>query len=143
MKKIAIAADHAGYDMKEFLVGYLSSLDYEVFDFGCHSEEPCDYPDFAHPLAEAVARGEFRRAIALCGSGAGVSITVNRHKGVRGVLCWAPELAVLCRKHNDANVLCLPARFIDNDTAGRCVDLFLSTEFEAGRHLRRIQKIDE
>jgi ribose 5-phosphate isomerase B len=142
MKKIAIAADHAGYEMKEFLVGYLSALDYDVFDFGCHSPESCDYPDVGHPLAEAVSKGEFPRGISVCGSGVGISIVVNRHKGVRGALCWQPEIAELCRKHNDANVLCLPARFMDNTVAGRCVDLFLATEFEGGRHLTRIQKID-
>jgi ribose 5-phosphate isomerase B len=143
MKKIAIAADHAGYQLKEFLVGYLASKDYDVFDFGAHSEEPCDYPDVGHPLAEAVARGEFERAVSVCGSGVGISITVNRHKGVRGALCWTPEIAELGRRHNDANVLCLPARFMDNEEACRVVDVFLDTAFEGGRHLTRIQKIDK
>ncbi len=142
MKKIAITSDHAGFEMKEFLVGYLASLDYEVFDFGCYSEEPCDYPDLGHPLAEAIGRGEFSRGISVCGSGVGISIVVNRHAGVRGALCWEPAIAELCRKHNDANVLCLPARFMDNAAACSCVDLFLTTEFEAGRHLYRIKKID-
>jgi len=142
MKKIAIAADHAGYETKEFLVGYLSSLGYDVFDFGCHSEESCDYPDVAHPLAEAVATGEFTRAVAVCGSGVGVSIAINRHAGVRGALCWSEEIATLSRRHNDANVICLPARFMDNDTASACVRAFLATEFEGGRHLVRVNKID-
>lgn len=142
MKKIAISSDHAGFEMKEFLVGYLSSIGYEVFDFGCYSEEPCDYPDVGHPLAEAVSRGEFERGITVCGSGVGISIVVNRHRGVRGALCWEPTIASLCRKHNDANVLCLPGRFMDNDGARACVDLFLSTEFEGGRHLARVQKIE-
>ncbi len=142
MKKIAIASDHAGFQMKEFLVGYLDAQGYEVFDFGCYSEEPCDYADVGHPLAEAVARGEFPRGISVCGSGVGISIVVNRHKGVRGALCWEPEIAELCRRHNDANVLCLPGRFMDNETASRCVDIFLSTGFEGGRHLTRIQKIE-
>ena len=142
MKKIAIASDHAGFEMKEFLVGYLDSQEYEVFDFGCYSEEPCDYPDVGHPFAEAISRGEFHYGISTCGSGIGISIVVNRHEGVRGALCWEPEIAELSRKHNDANVLCLPARFMDNAVACRCVELFLSTEFEGGRHLRRIQKID-
>lgn len=143
MKKIAVASDHAGFEMKEYLVGYLASLDYDVFDFGCYSEAPCDYPDIGHPLAEAVAGGDFSRAISVCGSGIGISIVINRHKGVRGALCWSPEIAELCRKHNDANVLCLPGRYMDNDTARNCVDLFLKTEFEAGRHLCRIEKIDK
>ena len=143
MKKIAIASDHAGFEMKEYLVGWLASLDYDVFDFGCYSEEPCDYPDVGHPLAEAVARGEFSRGISVCGSGVGISMVVNRHNGVRGALCWTPEIAELSRRHNDANVLCLPGRFMDNDTARRCTELFLATEFEGGRHLDRIKKIDE
>jgi len=142
MKKIAIAADHAGYELKEFMVGHLSSRGYEVFDFGCHSEEPCDYPDVAHPMAAALAAGEFTRAVSICGSGVGISIVVNRHAGVRGALCWSEEIAVLSRRHNDANVLCLPARFMDNDTAVRCADAFLATEFEGGRHLARVSKID-
>ncbi len=142
MKKIAIAADHAGFDMKEYIVGYLSSLGYEVFDFGCYSEEPCDYPDVGHPLGRAVSSGEFERGITICGSGVGISIVANRYRGVRAALVWAPELAELCRKHNDANVLSLPGRFIDNETAQRCVELFLATEFEGGRHKKRIDKID-
>ena len=142
MKKIAIAADHAGYELKEFLVGYLSSLDYDVHDFGCYSPEPCDYPDLGHPLAETVARGEFERGISVCGSGVGISIVVNRHAGVRGALSWTPEIAELGRRHNDANVLCLPARFMDNAVACRTVDAFLDTAFEGGRHLCRVRKID-
>jgi ribose 5-phosphate isomerase B len=142
MKKICIAADHAGFQLKEFLVGYLSSKDFEVFDFGCHSEESCDYPDVGHPLAEAVSKGEFERGISVCGSGVGISIVVNKHRGVRGALCWEPEIAKLCRQHNDANVLCLPARFMDNDTAIRCLENFLSTPFEGGRHQKRVDKIE-
>lgn len=142
MKKIGIAADHAGYEMKEYLVGYLSSLGYEVFDFGCYSEEPCDYPDVGHPLGEAITNGEFERGISVCGSGVGISIVVNKHRGVRGALCWEPEIAELCRKHNDANALCLPGRFMDNDVARRCVEIFLSTEFEGGRHKKRVDKIE-
>lgn len=142
MKKIAIASDHAGFEMKEFLVGYLDAQEWEVFDFGCYSEEPCDYPDVGHPLAEAIARGEFQCGISTCGSGIGISIVVNRHEGVRGALCWEPGIAELSRKHNDANVLCLPARFMDNATACRCVELFLATEFEGGRHSGRVKKID-
>ncbi len=142
MKKIAIAADHAGYEMKEFLVGLLSAKGYEVFDFGCYSEEPCDYPDVGHPFAEAIGRGEFHCGISTCGSGIGISIVVNRHRGVRGALCWEPQIAELSRRHNDANVLCLPGRFMDNATATECVRLFLETPFEGGRHQLRIDKIE-
>jgi ribose 5-phosphate isomerase B len=142
MKKICIAADHAGYELKEFLVGYLSAHDFEVFDFGCYSEESCDYPDVGHPLGEAVSKGEFERGISVCGSGVGISIVVNKHRGVRGALCWEPEIAKLCRQHNDANVLCLPARFMDNETAVRCLENFLTTEFEGGRHQKRVEKIE-
>jgi ribose 5-phosphate isomerase B len=142
MNKIAIAADHAGFEMKEYLVGYLSALGYEVFDFGGYSEAPCDYPDVVHPMAEAVTRGEFERGVAVCGSGIGVSIVANRHAGVRAALCWEPTIAEMSRKHNNANVLCLPGRFVDNDCARRCVDVFLATEFEGGRHLGRVLKIE-
>lgn len=140
-KKIGIASDHAGYQMKEFLIGYLDSLGYDVHDYGCHNEESCDYPDYAHPLALAVESGEVPVGIGLCGSGQGISITLNKHQGIRAVLSWIPEIAELGRKHNDANVLTLPARFIDNTTAARCVDAFLETDFEGGRHQRRIDKI--
>ncbi len=139
--KIGIASDHAGYEMKEFLVGYLDSLGYEVYDFGCNSPERCDYPDYAHPLAESIEKGEVPTGIALCGSGEGVAITLNKHQGIRAVLCWIPELARLGRAHNNANVCALPARFIDNTTASEIVDTFLNTPFEGGRHEARIQKI--
>ncbi|MDR0908116.1 MAG: ribose 5-phosphate isomerase B [Rikenellaceae bacterium] len=142
MKKIGIAADHAGFQTKEYLVGYLASQGWEVFDFGCYSEEPCDYPDVGHPLAEAVASGEFERGISVCGSGVGISIVVNKHRGIRGALCWEPTIVELCRRHNDANILCLPGRFMDNATAEECVRLFLTTEFEGGRHQTRIDKIE-
>lgn len=142
MKKIAIAADHAGFEMKEFLVGWLASRGYEVFDFGCYSEESCDYPDTGHPLARAVGNGEIERGITVCGSGIGISIVVNRHGGVRGALCWEPGIVELSRRHNDANVLCLPGRFMDNATAQECTRIFLETEFEGGRHRRRIEKIE-
>ena len=142
MKKIGLASDHAGYEMKEFLVGYLDSLGYDIFDFGCYSPERCDYPDFGHPLAEAVAKKEVDAGIALCGSGVGMSMTVNRHNGVRGALCWDEELAGLCRQHNDANILVLPARFVDNTTAAKMTDKFFATQFEGGRHVERIAKID-
>lgn len=142
MKSIGIACDHAGYELKEFLVGYLSSKGYEVTDFGTDSEQSVDYPDFAHPLAEAVASGELPAGIGICGSGEGMAITLNKHRGIRAGLCWIPEIAELTRLHNDANILVLPARFISNDEAIAIVDKFLGTGFEAGRHERRIAKID-
>ena len=142
MKSIGIACDHAGYDLKEFLVGYLSSKGYEVTDFGTYSDESVDYPDFAHPLAEAVQNGELPQGIGICGSGEGMSMTLNKHRGIRAGLCWRPEIAELIRMHNDANILVLPARFISNDEAMAIVDKYLSTPFEGGRHERRISKID-
>lgn len=141
-KTIGIAADHAGYEMKEFLIGYLSTKGYEVLDFGCSSEESCDYADYAHPLAEAIESGETERGIAICGSGEGMAITLNKHQGIRASLCWLPEIAHITRQHNDSNVVVLPARFIDNETALAIIDEWLTTEFEAGgRHTRRIAKI--
>ena len=141
-KTIGIAADHAGYEMKEFLIGYLATKGYEVLDFGCSSEESCDYADYAHPLPEAIERGEAQRGIAICGSGEGMAITLNKHQGIRASLCWLPEIAHITRQHNDSNVAVLPARFIDNETALAIIDEWLTTEFEAGgRHTRRIAKI--
>lgn len=140
-EKIGIASDHAGYEMKEFLIGYLDSLGYDVHDFGPHSPASVDYPDFAHPLAFAIERGELPRGIALCGSGNGISIALNKHQGIRAAICWTPELARLARQHNDANICSLPARFIDNTAAAEIVDNFLGTEFEGGRHQKRIDKI--
>ena len=141
MEKIGIACDHAGYEMKEFLTGYLSSKGFEVFDFGCHSEESCDYPDHAHPMAEALENGEFPRAIGICGSGEGMAMTLNKHQKVRASLVWIPEIAKLTRLHNDSNVLVLPARFISNEEALEILNEWLNTEFEGGRHIRRVEKI--
>lgn len=141
MKKIGIACDHAGYEMKEFLVGYLSARGYEVLDFGTHSPESVDYADFAHPLAEAIESGELERGVGLCGSGEGMAMTLNKHRGIRAGLAWEPEIAELIRRHNDANVIVFPARFITNDEAAAMLDIFLATEFEGGRHERRIAKI--
>lgn len=141
MKKIGIACDHAGYEMKEFLVGYLGAMGYEVLDFGTHSPESVDYPDYAHPLAEAIEGGELPCGVALCGSGEGMTITLNKHQGIRAGLCWEPEIASLIRRHNDANVIVFPARFITNDEAAAMLDAFFSAEFEGGRHENRIDKI--
>lgn len=142
MKKIGIACDHAGFELKEHLVDYLKKKGYEVEDFGTHSPESMDYPDTAHPLANAVAEGKCASGITLCGSGNGISMTVNRHKGVRAALCWRPEIAILARQHNDANVCSIPARFVSVAEAEIITDLFLSAEFEGGRHRRRIEKIE-
>lgn len=140
-KKIGIACDHAAYELKEFLVGYLAAKGFEVKDFGCYSEESVDYPDFAHPLADAIEAGELERGIGLCGSGEGMAMTLNKHQGIRAGLCWSEEIAGLIRQHNDANVVVLPARFISNDEAIAIVDKFLATDFEGGRHIRRVEKI--
>ena len=140
-KKIGIASDHAGYEMKEFLVGYLAAKGWDVLDFGPESEESVDYPDFAHPLANAIESGELERGIGLCGSGEGMAITLNKHQGIRAALCWIPEVAALSRQHNDANVLAMPGRFVSNEQAIEMVKTFLNTDFEGGRHIRRIEKI--
>ncbi|MFR9603752.1 MAG: ribose 5-phosphate isomerase B [Rikenellaceae bacterium] len=140
-KKIGIACDHAGYQMKEFLVGYLSSKGFEVLDYGCYSEESIDYPDFAHALAKGYDEAEISRGVALCGSGEGMVMSLNKHQQIRAGLCWNVEVATLIRQHNDANVLVLPARFVDNDEASAMVDAWLTTEFEGGRHTKRVEKI--
>ena len=141
MSKIGIACDHAGYEMKEFLVGYLGAMGYEVLDFGTYSPESVDYPDYAHPLAAAIEAGEIPQGVALCGSGEGMAITLNKHQGIRAGLCWEPEVASLIRRHNDANVIVLPARFITNDEADNMLEAFFAAEFQGGRHERRVAKI--
>ena len=129
--------------MKEFLVGYLSTKGYEVVDFGCHSEESIDYPDFGHALASAIEAGEMEQGIGLCGSGEGMAMTLNKHKGVRAGLAWRKEIAELIKQHNNANVLVLPARFISTDEAVELVDTYIAAEFEGGRHEGRIAKMCE
>lgn len=138
---LGIAADHAGYELKKALIEYLNGLGYEVKDFGTHSTESMDYPDVAHPLAEEVESGKLEKGIAICGSGNGISMTLNKHQGIRAALCWNTELAALARQHNDANILSLPARFIDTDTAKEIVKSYLESNFEGGRHQRRVEKI--
>ncbi|MBR2298101.1 MAG: ribose 5-phosphate isomerase B [Bacteroidales bacterium] len=138
---LGIAADHAGYELKNTLITYLQELGYEVKDFGTHSAESMDYPDVAHPLAEEVESGKLEKGIAICGSGNGISMTLNKHQGIRAALCWNTELAALARQHNDANILSLPARFIDTDTAKAIVKSYLESDFEGGRHQRRVEKI--
>ncbi|MBR5611073.1 MAG: ribose 5-phosphate isomerase B [Bacteroidales bacterium] len=138
---LGIAADHAGYELKNTLIEYLKELGCEVKDFGTHSAESMDYPDVAHPLAEEVESGKLEKGIAICGSGNGISMTLNKHQGIRAALCWNTELAALARQHNDANILSLPARFIDTDTAKAIVKAYLESDFEGGRHQRRVEKI--
>lgn len=139
--KIAIGGDHAGYQYKEALKKELVALGHEVNDFGPNNEDSCDYPDIAHPLAISVEEGESKLGIAICGSGNGINMTLNKHKGIRSALCWNEELAEFARLHNNANILALPARFISFDIAKACANKFINTEFEGGRHQRRVDKI--
>lgn len=141
MKPIALASDHAGFELKAIVEGYLEARGVAYKDFGTDSAESCDYPDFAHPAARAVESGECSMGIAMCGTGNGIAMTLNKHQGIRAALCWNKEIAALARQHNDANVLVMPARFIDAVTALAIVDTFLDTTFEGGRHQRRIDKI--
>lgn len=141
MKPIALASDHAGFELKAIVEGYLEARGVAYKDFGSDSAESCDYPDFAHPAARAVESGECSMGIAMCGTGNGIAMTLNKHQGIRAALCWNKEIAALARQHNDANVLVMPARFIDAVTALAIVDTFLDTSFEGGRHQRRIDKI--
>lgn len=140
MKKIAIACDHAGFEYKEYLKKQLQDL-FEIQDFGTFSTESADYPDFVHPAAESVEKGENEFGVLICGSGEGVQITANKHQQIRCALCWMPELAVLSRQHNNANMVALPARFIAKELALEIVEKFLNTAFEGGRHERRVEKI--
>jgi ribose 5-phosphate isomerase B len=139
--KIAIGSDHAGFEYKQALKLSLQSKGLEVLDFGTHSTDSVDYPDFAHPVAHSVEKQESNFGILLCGSGNGVAITANKHAGIRAALCWSVELAQLARQHNDANVLCLPARFVSLEEAQAMVEAFLNTAFEGGRHSNRVGKI--
>ena len=142
--KIAICSDHAGFALKQIVNEYLTSKNPVDFkDFGTYSAESCDYADFAHPMASAVENGEFDYGISICGSGNGISMTVNKHQGIRAALCWNEEIASLARQHNNANVLSLPARFVSEEQALRMVDVFFSTDFEGGRHQGRIDKIPQ
>lgn len=140
-KKIAIVSDHAGFHLKEKLLGFLKSEKYEVRDLGCNSDEPVDYPEYGHQLARMVSAGEFDAGISICGTGNGINMVVNKHPGIRSALCWSEEISRLARAHNDANICALPGRFISEPEAYLIVRTFLSTEFEGGRHKRRIDKI--
>lgn len=140
-KPVGLCSDHAGYELKAIIEGYLDSQDIAYVDFGTHSSESCDYPDFAHPCAEAVEAGDVYPAIAICGTGNGIGMTLNKHQGIRAALCWEPELARLARAHNNANVVVLPARFIAPELAIEIVETFFATPFDGGRHERRIEKM--
>ena len=142
-QKIPISCDHGGFDMKEFLRVKLKKLGYIINDMGTYSGDSVDYPDFIHPLAKAVNNGEFNTGIIICGSGNGAQMTANKYSGVRAALCWTPEQAELARKHNNANIISLPGRFISNDMAIEMALKFLNTEFEGGRHQRRVEKISK
>ncbi|MBB2149832.1 ribose 5-phosphate isomerase B [Pedobacter sp. LMG 31462] len=137
--KIAIGADHAGFEYKELLKSFLA--DYEVKDFGTHSTQSVDYPDFAHPVALAVESQEYTFGILVCGSANGVAITANKHQHIRAAICWLNEIAMLARVHNNANILCIPARFVSEELAKEMTTTFLNTEFEGGRHENRVNKI--
>lgn len=139
--KIAMANDHAGYELKLKIKAWLEEQGAAVTDHGCHSNESCDYPDFAHPCAAQVESGEADFGVIICGTGNGISMTANKHQGVRAALCWDTPLAELARQHNNANVLGLPARFISEEKALEVVKAFFSTDFEGGRHERRVNKI--
>ncbi len=141
VKNIAIGGDHAGFEYKKNIIEALKKQGYKVKDFGPYSNASVDYPDFVHPVATAVESGDADLGILICGSGNGVAMTANKHQGVRAALCWRVELAALARQHNDANIICLPARFIDYTLAEKCVMTFLTTDFEGGRHGRRVDKI--
>ena len=140
-KIIPIGADHAGFNLKGKIIQFLESKGFEVKDFGCFSEESIDYPDFAHPVAEMIEQNTGMLGILICGSGNGINMTANKHKGIRSALCWNAEIAALARQHNDANIVALPARFISEQEALEIVETFLGTAFEGGRHQHRIDKI--
>ncbi len=139
--EIAIAADHAGYHLKDTIKEYLKSKGHQIKDFGTDSDQSCDYPDYAHPLAKAINDGTYKLGILICGSANGVNITANKHQNVRSALCWNVEVAKLARQHNNANVVALPSRFISKEEAIEIVEAFITTDFEGGRHANRVNKI--
>lgn len=141
IRQIAIGCDHAGYPYKQSIISVLDALGIAALDFGTDSEESTDYPDFVHPVADSVESGRADLGIVLCGSGNGVAMTANKHQGIRAALCWTEELAVLARRHNNANVLALPVRFVSEELAIAITKAFLSADFEGGRHTRRVEKI--
>jgi ribose 5-phosphate isomerase B len=141
MQTIAIGSDHAGFEYKEMLKHWLSNNGFQVTDMGTHTADSVDYPDFAHPVANAVEKYQAEKGILICGSANGVAITANKHAQIRAAICWTAEIAALARQHNDANVICIPARFVDQELAIKMTSVFLSTNFEGGRHANRVDKI--
>jgi len=141
MPKIALGGDHAGFEYKDKLIAWLNENGYETRDFGTYSSDSADYPDFAHQVADAVEKNEYDLGILICGSANGVAMTANKHQGIRAAICWTEELAALARNHNNANILCLPARFISIEDGKKIADRFLQENFEGGRHSRRVGKI--
>jgi ribose 5-phosphate isomerase B len=141
-KKLVIGCDHAGFQLKEYLKDILTIQGYDVQDFGTNSEASVDYPDYVHPLATFIENNQDIKGILICGSGIGVSISANRHKGVRAALCWNIEVAAMSRRHNNANIICLPARYLTAEHAEKIVEVFLSTPFDGGRHETRVNKIE-
>lgn len=139
---IVIASDHAGFEIKQMLKDHLKAQGVEFVDLGTDSADAVDYPDFGHKLGKAVGEGSYKMGISICGSGNGINMTTNKHDGVRGAICWNEEIAEMARRHNDANICSLPARYIDKELARNIVDVFLETEFDGGRHEKRIRKID-
>ena len=140
-KPIAIGADHAGYEFKTVIADLLENKGYTVKDFGTYNKDSVDYPDFAHPVSKAVEDGEAGCGVLICGSANGVAITANKHHGIRAALCWQTEIARLARQHNNANIICIPARFVSTPEAEEMVNIFLNTAFEGGRHEKRVEKI--
>jgi len=141
MKKIAIGSDHAGFQLKTQVIEYLNKMGIESKDFGTYSEDRADYPDFAHLVARAIENKDMDFGILICGSANGISMSANKHQGIRSAVCWNEGIALLARQHNDANILALPARFISQDEAMKCTKVFLNTDFERGRHQNRVEKI--
>lgn len=141
IKVVGLASDHAGFELKEFVKQYLTEKGIPFKDYGTNSDVSCDYPDFAHALAQGIEKGEVYPGIGICGSGEGIAMTLNKHQDIRAGLAWIPEIAHLIRQHNDANVLVMPGRFINHEMARKIMDEFLSTNFEGGRHQRRVEKI--
>lgn len=140
-RTIALGGDHAGFEYKSFLIEALNRQGFETKDFGAHSADSVDYPDFAHPVASAVEEGEFEFGVLICGSANGVAMSANKHQGIRAAICWQEEIAALARQHNDANIVCIPARFVSKEEMFKIVERFLTTEFEGGRHANRVNKI--
>ncbi|RAJ85735.1 ribose 5-phosphate isomerase B [Chitinophaga dinghuensis] len=138
---VAIGSDHAGFEYKEEVISFLEAKGLKVKDFGTSSKDSVDYPDYAHPVSTAVEREEAAFGILICGSANGVAITANKHQGIRAAICWGEELSRLARQHNNANVLCIPARFVDVPVANEMVDVFINTPFEGGRHENRVRKM--